>query len=136
MTKWTNLEIAKALTDAMLTEGYEERPPKYFVFDAEKVMRQMRDEYEAALAEATGQWEPSAEVWENIQDGFDWVSGQPNGDMYCYTVEPQRNGWVWESPVAGIMMRAEMQLPLGHDWRQAKWQRPQQPGAGEGEQNG
>lgn len=49
---WTNLRIASALTDAILTNDAEDKPLKYAVFDAERVCRQMRDEMAAQLAAA------------------------------------------------------------------------------------
>lgn len=52
---WTNLRIANALTDAILS-GDEDKPLKHAVFDAERICRQMRDEMieaaQTAIAEA------------------------------------------------------------------------------------
>lgn len=47
--KWTNLEIARALADAMLDKGCGDKQPKYMVFDAEKVTQRVRDDLTGEL---------------------------------------------------------------------------------------
>jgi hypothetical protein len=134
--------IAKALNEAgiehsghvaqvervkMLAERDKDRG--HGIVKRQLIIQDLREKNEAAQAELhdlrinQGRgWQPSAEMWASVPANAAWIVGTSDGLLDAWVDEPMlfSNEW-WKK--SGNRWHVGAELPLGVDWRQAKWKR-------------